>query len=62
MRIGVSSSGRSRVSMGPAGWLLCLVFVLPVMAAWYAAVLLVWLCVLACKAIAEHRAARVTRP
>jgi len=48
--------------MGPAGWLLCLVFVLPVMAAWYAAVLLVWLCVLACKAIAEHRAARVTRP
>jgi hypothetical protein len=58
MRIGVSSSGRSWVSMGPLGWLLFLVFVLPVMAAWYAAVALVWLVVLICKAIAEQRAAR----
>ncbi len=57
VRIGVSSSGRSWVSMGPAGWLLCLVCVLPFLAAWYAAVLLVWLGVLICKAIAGHRAA-----
>ncbi len=57
MRIGVSSSGRSWVSMGPLGWLLFLVFVLPFMAAWYAAVVLAWLVVQVCKAIAEHRAA-----
>ena len=57
VRIGVSSSGRSWVSMGPAGWLLFLVFVLPFLAVWYAAVAVVWLCVLTCKAIAGHRAA-----
>jgi len=43
--------------MGPLGWLLFLVFVLPFMAAWYAAVVLAWLVVQVCKAIAEHRAA-----
>jgi hypothetical protein len=58
MRIGVSSSGRSWVSMGPLGWLLFLVFVLPFLAAWYTVVLLVWLVALICKAIAEHRAVR----
>jgi len=57
MRIGVSSSGRSWVSMGPLGWLLFLVFVLPFLAAWYAAAALVWLVIQVCKAIAEHRAA-----
>jgi hypothetical protein len=62
MRIGVSSSGRSWVSMGPVAWLLFLAFVLPFLAAWYAAVALAWLVVQACKAIAEHRASRVTRP
>jgi hypothetical protein len=46
--------------MGPLGWLLYLVFVLPVVAAWCAAVVLVRLCVLACQAIAGHRAARRT--
>ena len=60
MRAGVSSSGRSWVSMGPLGWLLFLVFVLPFVAAWYAAVALVWLVILICKAIAGHRAARRT--
>jgi hypothetical protein len=58
MRIGVSSSGRAWVSMGPLGWLIYLVFVLPFLALWYAGVVLVWLAVLICKAVAEHRAAR----
>ena len=57
MRIGVSSSGRSWVSMGPVGWLLFLVFVVPFLTAWYVAVAVVWLCVLICRAIAAHRAA-----
>ena len=56
MRIGVSSSGRSWVSMGPLGWLIYLIFVLPFLAIWYTAVALVWLVVLICKAIAQHRA------
>lgn len=51
----MSSSGRWWVSMGPLGWLLYLVFVLPVMAAWYLLLVLGWLCVLAYRAIAEHR-------
>ena len=54
----MSSSGRWWVSMGPLGWLLTFWIVLPVMAAWYLLVLLGWLCVLICKAIAEHRAAK----
>jgi hypothetical protein len=58
MRIGVSSSGRWRISMGPLGWLLTIWFVLPLLAAWYAAVVLGWLCVLTCRAIAAHRVAR----
>jgi hypothetical protein len=44
--------------MGPVGWLLFLVFVLPFLAAWYALCLLVWLCILICRAIAGYRAAR----
>jgi hypothetical protein len=60
MRIGVSSSGRSWVSMGPAGWLIFLVLVLPFLAIWYTAVAVVWLAVLICKAIAGYRAARRT--
>jgi hypothetical protein len=62
MRIGVSSSGRWWVSMGPLGWLLFGWIILLVMGAWYTLVVLVQLAVLICKAIAEHRAARVTRP
>jgi hypothetical protein len=56
MRIGVSSSGRAWVSMGPLAWLIYLVFVLPVVAVCCAAVLLVRLCVLICEAIAARRA------
>jgi hypothetical protein len=41
VRIGVSSSGRWWVSGGPLFWLLYLVFVLPVLAAW----LILWLAV-----------------
>jgi hypothetical protein len=48
--------------MGPLGWLLCVWFVLPVMAAWYALRLLVWLAEVACQAIAERRAARLAVP
>jgi hypothetical protein len=58
MRIGVSSSGRTWVSMGPLGWLIYLVFVLPFMALWYTAVVLVWLAMLICKATADYCAAR----
>ena len=58
MRIGASSSGTWRVSMGPLGWLLAGWFALPVMAAWYMAVVLFWLCVLVCRAVAGYRAAR----
>ena len=58
MRVGVSSSGRGWVSMGPLGLLLFLAFVLPVMAAWYTARLLGWLCVLIYQAAAAYRAAR----
>jgi hypothetical protein len=46
--------------MGPLGWLIYLVFVLPVVAVCCAAVLLVRLAVLICTAVAEHRAARRT--
>jgi hypothetical protein len=56
----VSSSGRWWVSMGPLGWLLTFWLVLPVMAAWYLLLVLGWLCVLAYRAITEHRAARRT--
>jgi hypothetical protein len=48
--------------MGPLGWLLFLVFVLPFLAAWYAAVLLVWLAVQVCKAIAARRRTAVRGP
>lgn len=58
MRIGVSSSGRTWVSMGPLGWLAFLILVLPFLALWYAAVALVWLCVQIGKEIAQYRAAR----
>lgn len=57
MRIGVSSGGRWWVTMGPLGWLLYLVFALPVLAACCLLAAVIWLCVLACRAIAGHRAA-----
>jgi hypothetical protein len=60
MRIGVSSSGRTWVSMGPVGWLIYLIFVLPFLAAWWLLVGLIWLCVWTCKAITGYRAARRT--
>lgn len=58
MRIGVSSSGRWHVSMGPLGWLLTIWFVLPVMAAWYLLLLLIWLGVQACRAVSAWHQAR----
>jgi hypothetical protein len=60
MRAGVSSSGRWWVSMGPLGWLLTFWLVLPLIAAWYTAVVLGWLGVLVYRAIAGQRAARRT--
>jgi|HubBroStandDraft_6_1064221.scaffolds.fasta_scaffold00062_73 hypothetical protein len=57
MRAGVSSSGRWWVSMGPLGWLLAIWLVGPLWLAWHLLLGVAWLCVLACRAIAEHRAA-----
>lgn len=56
MRLGLSSSGRWWVTMGPLGWLLYLLVVLPVLAALYLLMLLSWLFLRACKAIAGYRA------
>ena len=58
----MSSSGRWWVSMGPLGWLLYLVFVLPVLAVWYLLAGLIWLVAWACKAIAGYCAARQSPP
>ena len=55
MRVGVSSSGRWWVSMGPLGWLLYLVVVLPVLAVWYLLLGLAWLIRAAARAVAEYR-------
>jgi len=49
MRVGVSSGGRWRISMGPLGWLL---------AGWYLVFGLIWLCVWIGQVIAAWRAAR----
>lgn len=56
MRVGVSSAGRWWLSMGPLGWLLYLVIVLPVLAAWYLLLGLAWLIAAGCRAAAAHRA------
>jgi uncharacterized membrane protein len=50
MRIGVSSSGRWWISMGPLGWLLAGWVIVPVMAAWYLLIILIWLIVCICRA------------
>jgi hypothetical protein len=52
MRIGVSSSGRWWVSAGPLGWLLYLMLVLPVLAAWLVLWAAVRLAVAAARGIA----------
>jgi hypothetical protein len=49
----MSSGGRWWISMGPLGWLLLGWVVLPVMAAWYLILIVVW----ACQVVASYRAA-----
>lgn len=58
MRIGVPSSGRSWVSMGPLGWFIYLVVMGPFILAWAVLVIAVRLVAWACQAIAGYRAAR----
>jgi hypothetical protein len=48
--------------MGPLGWLLYLVVVVPVMLAWYVLAALAWVIVSACKTIAASRRRSATSP
>lgn len=45
--------GRSRISMGPVGWLIFGWVVLPAVVCWWALVALFWLTVWACQAVAR---------
>ena len=58
MRIGVSSSGRWWISMGPLGWLLTIWVIAPFWLAWHLLVALVWVIVWACQLIAAWLQAR----
>jgi uncharacterized membrane protein len=55
MRLGVSSRGHWHVSMGCAGWLLFGWFVVPVLAAVYLVIGLVWLVTWACQQMRNRR-------
>ena len=55
MRIGVSSSGRWWVSMGPLGWLLTIWVIAPLWLAWHLLLALILLIIWACRAIAALR-------
>jgi hypothetical protein len=55
MRVGVSSTGRWWVSMGPLGWLLYLAVVVPVLAAWWVLTGLARVIAWACRAVASRR-------
>jgi uncharacterized membrane protein len=57
VRAGVSSRGRWWVSMGPVGWLLTFWFVVPVLAAVYVIIGVVYVIAWACRTVAQRRAA-----